>query len=242
MSYGGNGNWPQGALVVYNTGSHQAGVDSSILSHGLIHNSSSRGVSVYSNRRDTNYGQTGTKPYVHLSNLHIHSHQEDGLRIDHNYETEIKVESLNVHDNNNDGVEIYYNYDNTTVSIDSLRSVNNSRFGLYVYRPQTGTNIKVRNGDFHSNSSNQVEVRYVESSGGHFSLRNSKIEDDTPDDSYWAVYAYDCCENNDDLSSALDFRLNNWGSTVTALMNSGTNPQDLDEIHDYYESSNSPTS
>ena len=102
------------------------------------------------------------------------------------------------------------------------------------------TNIKVRNGDFHSNSSNQVEVRYVESSGGHFSLRNSKIEDDTPDDSYWAVYAYDCCENNDDLSSTLDFRLNNWGSTVTALMNSGTNPQDLDEIRDYYESSNSP--
>ena len=239
-SYGGNGNWPQGAVVVYNKSSGLSGVDSTMISHGLIHNSSDRGVSVYNNRRDTNYGQPGTKPYVHLSNLHIHSHQEDGLRIDHNYETEIKVESLNVHDNNNDGVDIYYNYDNTTVSIDSLRSVNNSSHGLYVYRPQTGTNIKVRNGDFHSNSSNQVEVRYVESSGGHFSLRNSKIEDDTPDDSYWAVYAYDCCENNDDLSSTLDFRLNNWGSTVTALMNSGTNPQDLDEIHDYYESSNSP--
>ena len=238
-SYGGNGNWPQGAVVVYNKRSNLAGVDSTMISHGLIHNSSDRGVSIYQNSRDSNYGLPGTKPYIHLSNLHIHSHQQDGLNINNNYETEVKINSLNVHDNNSDGVEINYNYDRTMISIDSLRSVNNSYKGLYVYRVESGSSLKVRNGDFHSNQQNQVEVRYVET-GAHFSLRNSKIEDDTADDGYHAVYAYDCCDNNDDLSNTLDFRLNNWGSTVTALMNSGTNPQDLDEIRDFYEGSNYP--
>ena len=55
-SYGGNGNWPQGAVVVYNKRSNLAGVDSTMISHGLIHNSSDRGVSVYQNSRDSNYG------------------------------------------------------------------------------------------------------------------------------------------------------------------------------------------
>ena len=82
ISYGGNGNWPQGAVVVYNKQSDLSGVDSVMISHGLIHNSSDRGVSVYSNDRNINYGLAGTKPYVHLSNLHIHSHQGEGLRID----------------------------------------------------------------------------------------------------------------------------------------------------------------
>ena len=239
-SYGGNGNWPQGAVVVYSKGSDESGVDSTIIRHGLIHNSSERGVSIQSNRRDTNSGLAGTKPYVHLSNLHIHSHQQDGIRIDNNYETEIKIDSLNVHGNNNDGVEINYNYDNTMISIDSLRSVDNNQRGLYVYRLESGTKLKVENGDFHSNQQNQVEARYLGQSSNYFSLRNSKIEDDTANDGYHAVYVYDCCDNNDDLSQTLDFRLNNWGSTVTALMNSGTNPQDLDEIHDYYEGNNYP--
>lgn len=238
-SYGGNGNWPQGAVVVYAKSSDMSGVDSTMISHGLIHNSSERGVSVYNNQRDTNNGLAGTKPYVHLSNLHIHSHQQDGLRIDNNYEAEIKINSLNVHDNNQSGVYISYNYNKTMISIDSLRSVSNNQKGLYVYRLESGSKLKIRNGDFHSNQYHQVEVSYLYQPQ-NFSLRNSKIEDDMANDSYYAVYAYDCCENNDDLSNVLDFRQNNWGSTVTALMNSGTNPQDLDEIRDYYESSNYP--
>ena len=233
-----SGNWPSGSLVVYNKYSDNSGVDSVMISHGLIHNANNSGVQVYGNRRDTNYGLAGTKPYVHLSNLHIHSCNERGLYIEYNYETEIKIDSLNIHDNNQEGVAYSYNYDNTMVSIDSIRLVNNYT-GLYVYRLESGSKIKVRNGDFHSNQYNEISVRYLDQPE-NFSIRNSKIIDETADDGNYAVYAYDCCDNNDDLSNALDMRLNDWGTTVTGLMNSGTNPQDLDAIYDYYESSNYP--
>jgi hypothetical protein len=38
-----------------------------------------------------------------------------------------------------------------------------------------------------------------------------KIIDETADDGNYAVYAYDCCDNNDDLSQTFDFKLNDWG-------------------------------
>ena len=49
---------------------------------------------------------------------------------------EIGIRILNFHDNNQEGVALNYNYDNTMVSIDSIRLVNNYT-GLYVYRQQS---------------------------------------------------------------------------------------------------------
>ena len=54
-SYGGNGSWPNGAVAVYNKESDQSGIDSVMISHGLIHNSSNRGVWVYNNGGSNNY-------------------------------------------------------------------------------------------------------------------------------------------------------------------------------------------
>ena len=127
-----SGNWPNAALVVYNKYSDNSGVDSVMISHGEIHGSSQMGVNIYSNRRDTNYGLPGTKPYVHLSNLNIHNNGQQGIRVEYNYDADIKMDSLNVHNNNQTGVDLNYNYDNTMISIDSLRSANNSGHGLYL--------------------------------------------------------------------------------------------------------------
>ena len=232
-----SGNWPSGSLVVYNKYSDNSGVDSVMISHGEIHGSSQVGVNIYSNRRDTNNGLPGTKPYVHLSNLNIHNNGDRGIRVEYNYDADIKMDSLNVHNNNQIGVDLSYNYDNTMISIDSLRSANNGTHGFWLYRLYSGSKVKVRNGDFHSNSGSEVEVRYLDDPQ-NFSMRNSKIVSDNQNQ--YAVYAYNCCDNNDDLSQTLDFRLNDWGSTVTATMNSGTNPQDIEDIHDYYEGNYHP--
>ncbi len=236
ISYAG-GNWPPAALVVYNKESNNSGVDSVMISHGEIHGSSQEGVNIRDNRRNPNYGLPGTKPYIHLSNLNVHNNSQRGIRAEYNYEVEIKMDSLNVHNNNSTGVDLYYNHDNSMISIDSLRSANNNGLGLHIYYLRSGSKLKVRNGDFHTNSGSEVEVRYLEQPE-NFSMRNSKIVRDNQND--YAVYAYDCCDNNDDLSQTLDFRLNDWGSTVTATMNSGTNPQDIDDIYDYYEAYHNP--
>ena len=244
-SYGGNGSWPNGAVAIHYKQSDQSGIDSIMISHGLIHNSSDRGVWVYNNGGyNSGYNVEdelvpGGKPYIHLSNLHIHSNSYHGIRVDNNYDSEIRMDSLNIHDNAQHGVDISSNYNGTRMSIDSLRSVENAQRGLYIHRLENNTNLKVRNADIHDNDQHEVEVRYIGLSS-KVSVRKSKIEDNRENDNHHLIYAYDCCDDNDTglPIHTLDFRENDWGTTLTATMNSGTNPQDLERIHDYYENTN----
>ena len=238
-SYGGNGSWPNGAVAIHYKQSDQSGIDSIMISHGLIHNSSDRGVWVYNNG-GYNYNLEdelvpGGKPYIHLSNLHIHSNSQHGIDVENNYDSEIRMDSLNVHDNAQHGVDISYNYNGTRISIDSLRSVENSVHGLYIYRLENNTKLKVRNADIHDNDQYEVNVSYIGMSS-KVSVRKSKIEDNQENDNYYVIRAYDCCDVNDTglPIHTLDFRENDWGTTLTATMNSGTNPQDLERIYDYY--------
>ena len=76
-----------------------------MISHGEIHGSSQIGVNIRDNRRHTTYGLSGTKPYFHLSNLNVHNNGQQGIRVEYNYEVEIKMDSLIVINNNNTVVD-----------------------------------------------------------------------------------------------------------------------------------------
>ena len=65
-SYGGNTSWPYGAVAVYNKKSYSDGIDSITVSHGEIHNSSYKGVYVYSNDGTADYGQVYVLSLIHI--------------------------------------------------------------------------------------------------------------------------------------------------------------------------------
>ena len=229
-SYGGNNSWPNGAVAVYDKRSYSDGIDSITVSHGEIHNSSYNGVYVYGNDGTADYGQV----YVSMGNLWVHDNNNTGFEISQNHWTDITLDSLNIHDGSSHGMYLGYNYDYTEISVDSARIADNANDGLYCYRLVDGATLDVENADIHDNGGSEVGFGYLDvGSGSEISVTNSTLYDDVG----WVVYAGYCCYP-EMAGVNLDFRQNDWGATVTAEMNSGTNPQDIDAIYDYYENTN----
>ncbi|SVB57731.1 uncharacterized protein METZ01_LOCUS210585, partial [marine metagenome] len=231
-SYGGNFNyWPYGAVTVYSKASSSGGIDSITVSHGEIHNSSYLGAVVQNNHGHEDYGQV----YVSMGNLWVHDNAGAGIEISDNYWTDIALDSLNVHNNANQGLYFGHNYNHTKMTVDSARIAYNDWYGLQYYRLNDGATLDVENADIHDNDYSEVYVGYFDvGSGSAISVTNSKLYDD---DGNHVVYVGYCCYP-EMAGFNLDFRQNDWGATVTAEMNTGTNPQNISAIYDYYDYTN----
>jgi len=170
-----------------------------------------------------------------LGNLWVHDNNSHGFEIQQNHWADIALDSLNVHNNTSYGMYFGSNYDHTKMTVDSARIADNNSYGLSFNRLEDGSTLDVENADIHDNGNYEVYVGYFEvGSGSALSVTNSKLYDD---DGSYVVYAGYCCYS-EMAGVNVDFRQNDWGATLTAEMNAGTNPQDIDLIYDYYESTN----
>mgnify|MGYP003308788790 CR=1 FL=1 len=119
--------------------------------------------------------------------------------------TRNQLDNLNVHDNNNGGLRFTGGHTNPSA-------------------------LNITNSTIQDNSNEEIYIsNNVNFSGNQFDfhVNNNTITDD---DGNWLILLYSYGSG-----VPVDFRLNDWGTTVTAEMNSGTNPQDINLFYDWYE-------
>ena len=113
---------------------------------------------------------------------------------------------------------------------DNLNVHDNNNIGLrFTGGHSEPSALNVTNSTIQDNNYEEIYISNVNFSGTQFDfhVNNNTITDD---DSYRLIHLYSYGSG-----VPVDFRLNDWGTTVTAEMNSGTNPQNISVFYDWYD-------
>ena len=216
---GNNYFWPQAGLSI------QDRYGNISISHGLLTNTAHIGIRVYSMD-----GTSTDSSYVTLSNILVDGTGSDGLMIQDNYYTVLKVEHVRVTDAYYQGIYVRNNY-YSDIDLKSVYVTNGGESGFYSYGNSNNTTIDVVLSNFKHNAQRYTyygEI-YINDPPSAITFNNNNIINNVTSNLVRSSY-YGYGED-------MDFTSNYWGASVTNEMDSLGSRTNISRIYDYFDNS-----